>query len=150
MLFCRTLGESKRSLSLEVFKKKGSAFGKAGYDKVKACCERACEQNLKYAWIDTCCIDKRSSAELSEAINSMFEWYKNSKVCYAYIADVSSNQSELPRYNYSLSESRWFRRGWTLQGLIAPCYIEFLGQDWVKIGQRIFPHPARTFDFSPY
>jgi hypothetical protein len=145
-ILSHTWGDEEVSF-VEIFKKKGSALGKAGYVKVKACCERACEQNLEYVWIDTCCIDKRSSAELSEAINSMFEWYKNSKVCYAYLADVSMDQSELPRYNHSLSESRWFRRGWTLQELIAPFFVEFLGQDWVKIGAKDVSRPTENIQF---
>jgi hypothetical protein len=39
-------------------------------------------------WIDTCCIDKRSSAELSEAIDSMYRWYEAVKECYAYLCNV--------------------------------------------------------------
>lgn len=38
--------------------------------------------------IDTCCIDKRSSAELSEAINSMYKWYQGAKVCYAFLSEI--------------------------------------------------------------
>ena len=66
-----------------------SARVKEAFAKVENTCRLAQEQNLEYCWIDTCCIDKRSSAELQEAINSMFEWYKSSKVCYAYISDVN-------------------------------------------------------------
>jgi len=64
-----------------------SARAKEAFAKAENTCRLAQEQNLEYCWIDTCCIDKRSSAELQEAINSMFEWYKSSKVCYAYISD---------------------------------------------------------------
>ncbi|KAF3810379.1 Vegetative incompatibility protein HET-E-1 [Colletotrichum gloeosporioides] len=39
----------------------------------------------EWIWIDTCCIDKSSSAEISEAINSMFRWYKESDICIAYL-----------------------------------------------------------------
>ncbi|KAL5905981.1 hypothetical protein ACKVV1_010394 [Pyricularia oryzae] len=34
---------------------------------------------IPYVWVDICCIDKTSSAELSEAINSMFRWYEMDK-----------------------------------------------------------------------
>ena len=75
------------------------------------------------------CIDKSSSAELSEAINSMFQWYKNSSVCYVYLADIS-------RKNMELASSRWFTRGWTLQELIAPREVVFFDEDWREIGHR--------------
>jgi hypothetical protein len=45
---------------------------KSGYQKIQACCAQAASDGFEYAWVDTCCIDKRSSAELSEAINSMY------------------------------------------------------------------------------
>ena len=38
--------------------------------------------------------------------------------------------------NDVLSNSRWFTRGWTLQELIAPLTVEFLGQDWSLIGVK--------------
>ncbi|EMR72745.1 hypothetical protein MGN70_008841 [Eutypa lata] len=63
---------------------------KAGYAKIKGCCRQALDDDIDYVWIDSCCIDRSSSAELSEAINSMFVWYRESAVCYAYLADVPS------------------------------------------------------------
>ncbi len=79
----------------------------------------------------------------------MFKWYKNAKVCYTYLADVSRSEddSELPRCNGSLTESRWFTRGCTLQELIAPSYIEFLGQDWVKVGTKDVSRPSDNTAF---
>jgi len=68
---------------------KERARAKRAFTKVENTCRLAQEHGLEYCWIDTCCIDKRSSAELQEAINSMFEWYKSSKLCYAYISDVN-------------------------------------------------------------
>src|SRR6266487_4505708 len=59
-----------------------------GYSKIKSCCRQARLDGWQYAWIDSCCIDKTSSAELSESINSMYQWYKYAQVCYAYLADV--------------------------------------------------------------
>src|SRR5262245_22765266 len=69
------------------------SVNKKGYEKVKRCCSVAKANGFKYVWIDTCCIDKTSSAELSEAINSMYRWYQEAEVCYAYLADVPSKNS---------------------------------------------------------
>src|ERR1700712_1769807 len=65
----------------------GRAMEMKGYSKVKGCCAQAALDGWAYAWADSCCIDKTSSAELSEAINSMFQWYQNSQVCYVYMSD---------------------------------------------------------------
>lgn len=102
-----------------------------GYIKIKRCCDLALSQGWKYVWIDTCCIDKTSSADLSEAINSMYRWYENAQVCYVYMADVSSNNEHLPFYG-----SRWFSRGWTLQELLAPWTVVFYDADWNDIGTK--------------
>src|SRR4051812_21897040 len=64
-----------------------------GYTKIKKCCEQALLDGWRYAWVDSCCIDKTSSAELSEAINSMFNWYRDAQVCYAYLSDVPAGLS---------------------------------------------------------
>src|ERR1700743_2617322 len=70
----------------------GTSKRKTGYDKIRFCGEQAERDGLQYFWIDTCCIDKSSSAELQEAINSMFRWYRDSAKCYVYMADVKSSQ----------------------------------------------------------
>ncbi|KAI0439503.1 heterokaryon incompatibility protein-domain-containing protein [Xylaria telfairii] len=99
-----------------------------GYVKIKFCCEQAVRDGLSWAWVDTCCIDQTSTAELSEAINSMFRWYTNAKVCYAYLADVVDRGG--------FASSRWFSRGWTLQELIAPKVIRFYSYDWTLLGSK--------------
>ncbi|KAK7397523.1 hypothetical protein QQX98_013118 [Neonectria punicea] len=101
-----------------------------GADKVKRACARAVEDRLDYIWIDTCCIDKSSSAELSEAINSMFLWYHEAAVCYAYLVDVDRDD----KHGFALSQ--WFKRGWTLQELIAPETVAFYDCNWDYIGDR--------------
>ena len=106
----------------------GTGRDKAGYQKIKKCCEQAARDGFKFAWVDTCCIDKSSSAELSEAINSMFQWYKDSHICYAFLDDVDSGLEEAQLKN-PLENSRWFTRGWTLQELIAPLAVEFYSHD---------------------
>lgn len=108
---------------------------KKGYYKVEACCAQALKDGLTYAWIDTCCIDKSSSAELSEAINSMYRWYSSAQVCYAYLEDVPSDQD--PRVTDSLfRKSTWFTRGWTLQELIAPAVVLFFAGNWAPIESK--------------
>ncbi|KAH9228157.1 hypothetical protein K456DRAFT_1847267, partial [Colletotrichum gloeosporioides 23] len=108
---------------------------KAGFPKIAATCRLAKSRGLLYAWVDTCCIDKSSSAELSEAINSMFRWYQSSKVCFAYLADVhdDANSSAFPE---SFTASRWFTRGWTLQELVAPKNIVFYNAVWEQLGYK--------------
>ncbi|KAL7919399.1 hypothetical protein ACQKWADRAFT_322996 [Trichoderma austrokoningii] len=94
--------------------------------KFQGCCRQAVKDGLDYAWIDTCCIDKTNLVELSEAINSMFRWYQQAAVCYAFLSDVPSNDS--PQEKGSMfQKSRWFQRGWTLQELVAPKILRFYG-----------------------
>ncbi|KAL8903676.1 MAG: hypothetical protein Q9171_007320 [Xanthocarpia ochracea] len=101
-----------------------------GYKKIERCCAQAHRDGYKYAWVDTCCIDKKSSADLSEAINSMYDWYDSARVCYVYLSDVSIDSIEL------LSRSRWFTRGWTLQELLASNEIRFYDRHWHYIGNK--------------
>ncbi|KAK0710236.1 heterokaryon incompatibility protein-domain-containing protein [Lasiosphaeria miniovina] len=98
------------------------------YSKIRGTIKQARRRNIHYVWIDTCCIDKRSSAELSEAINSnsMFQWYKNAAVCFAYLEDLGSNTD----LGVGVERCRWFTRGWTLQELTAPKEVQFLDQNW--------------------
>ncbi|THV01221.1 HET-domain-containing protein [Dendrothele bispora CBS 962.96] len=113
----------------------GKAKQMAGYYKIEKSCELARRYHFDYIWIDTCCIDKQSSAELSEAINSMYRYYRWSHVCYAFLADVTSDED--PRASSStFRNSRWFTRGWTLQELLAPTSLVFLDRDWVEIGSK--------------
>ncbi|KAI1204191.1 HET-domain-containing protein [Annulohypoxylon truncatum] len=77
-----------------------------GYQKIKATCRVALEHDLKYAWVDTCCIDKSSSAELSEAINSMFAWYKNATVCFVWLCDFTCFSDETLAEAITSFESR--------------------------------------------
>jgi hypothetical protein len=105
---------------------------KRGFDKIRQTCQLARMDGIKFAWVDTCCIKKSDSAELSEAINSMFLWYKKSDICYAYLDDVTSNDARSPEF----AGSRWFTRGWTLQELIAPLKVVFYGKYWGKIHEK--------------
>ncbi|KAI6008515.1 hypothetical protein EDC04DRAFT_2907071 [Pisolithus marmoratus] len=109
-----------------------------GYNKIIKSCELA-KGVYKWLWIDTCCIDKRSSAELSEAINSMYRWYLNSQVCYAYLHDVVETTFPKQKNDKFVEFNgwpEWFTRGWTLQELIAPKEVQFFNKDWVAIGNK--------------
>ncbi|KAI1103156.1 heterokaryon incompatibility protein-domain-containing protein [Jackrogersella minutella] len=108
---------------------------KKGFQKIDYCCQQAARDGLEWVWVDTCCIDKTSSAELTESINSMFRWYKASSICYAYLEDVPKNL-RLSTIEKKLARSRWFTRGWTLQELIAPCEVLFYSHDWHAVGTR--------------
>lgn len=74
-----------------------------GYRKIRKTCEIAAQAEIQYAWVDTCCIDKKSSAELSEAINSMYRWYEQSEICYAFLSDLSGDAE----VGTSLKQCRW-------------------------------------------
>ncbi|EHK49557.1 hypothetical protein TRIATDRAFT_178920, partial [Trichoderma atroviride IMI 206040] len=101
---------------------------KQGYRKIIEFRRLALQDGYDYIWADTCCIDKSSSSELQEAINSMYQWYWDSDVCYAYLSDVSPTDLE------SFQRSQWFTRGWTLQELLAPRALIFVDQNWQKFG----------------
>lgn len=116
---------------------KNNAFrGKEAYNKLQFACKQACEDCLDYVWIDTLCIDKSSSAELSEAINSMFRWYQEATVCYAFMSDVWTESQALGGLTTLFARSAWFTRGWTLQELIAPEKVNFYGAGGSYIGSR--------------
>jgi hypothetical protein len=117
---------------------------KSGYTKIINCVRKMKELGHDYMWVDTCCIDKRSSAELSESINSMYQWYKNSEVRLAYMADVhcdaSLDRSGVEKANYlekypNFQKIRCFTRGWTLQELIAPANVIFYDSEWEFIAK---------------
>ena len=110
-----------------------------GYEKVSKACFIAAKDGFDYIWIDACCIDKTSSAELSEALNSMYRWYQEAVECYAYLADVP-HRSVNQRTSVTGSKfrkSRWFTRGWTLQELIALLSVIFLDSEWQEIGTKL-------------
>jgi hypothetical protein len=120
----------------------GTGKDKSGYEKICFCGEQARRDGLQYFWVDTCCIDKSSSAVLSEAIISMFRWYYNAAKCYVYLSDVwTRKRKAIDRFSEHTWESdfrssRWFTRGWTLQELLAPATIQFFSKDWEQLGDK--------------
>ncbi|KAJ4286648.1 hypothetical protein N0V88_007939 [Collariella sp. IMI 366227] len=111
---------------------------KAGYDKIAYACGQAEKDGHQYVWVDTCCIDKRSSAEVSEATNSMFRWYQQAAVCYAYLEDVHFDDFTEGYLTWKdhFNKSRWFGRGWTLQELLAPRKVVFYAKGWRVLGTK--------------
>ncbi|TGO41611.1 hypothetical protein BHYA_0019g00420 [Botrytis hyacinthi] len=116
----------------------GTGQGKSGYRKLQFCGEQAKRDGLQYFWVDTCCIDKSSSAELQEAINSMFRWYQNATKCYVYLSDVSTKIYDQTSSSWqpTFRKSRWFTRGWTLQELIAPRSVDFFCSNGMLLGNK--------------
>ncbi|KAI0699869.1 heterokaryon incompatibility protein-domain-containing protein [Cerioporus squamosus] len=112
----------------------GDALSKLS-EKIRKACEIARMHGFGYIWIDTCCIDQTSSAEVSESINSMFEWYSCSNVCYAFLDTVEPGEHVRQKVSH-FRRSRWFKRGWTLQELIAPQNVLFLSKAWTIIGTK--------------
>jgi hypothetical protein len=112
-----------------------SIMRKRGWFKIGAALNQARNDGHGWLWADTCCIDKASSAELSEAINSMYTYYANAAACYAFLADVSSEHGN-DVLKDSLNDSRWFTRGWTLQELIAPSDMTFYSKTWSSLGSK--------------
>lgn len=119
----------------EIYRSRSELTNKWGYSKIMRCCELARKDGFEWAWIDTCCIDKTSSVELSEAINSMFLWYQNCGMCYTFLFDVPDGDA-LSDKNSKFRKSRWFTRGWTLQELLAPPHMKFLSKSWNILGDR--------------
>jgi hypothetical protein len=120
----------------------GTDKNKAGYNKIEFCRKQAASDGLQHFWVDTCCINKSSSAEIMEAINSMFRWYQDATRCYVYLTDVSTSRtgtnvnSLSTTWETAFRQSRWFTRGWTLQDLIAPGSVEFFSREGDRIGNK--------------
>lgn len=161
VILSHTWGDGE--VSLDDMQNNPDVAKKKGYVKIKYTCEQARRDHFDHAWVDTCCIDKRSSAELQEAINSMYRWYSDAKVCYVYLSDIVAgcpplfdwqtkglrtalhSMSKVEKQNVSekfefwhgaFAASVWFTRGWTLQELIAPRVLKFYGNEWNLLGTR--------------
>jgi hypothetical protein len=119
-----------------------SGNGKTGYRKIQFCGEQAQKDGLQYIWIDSCCINKSNSNELSMSINSMFRWYRNAAKCYVYLSDVSRYDLDLVTwscevpYESAIRASRWFTRGWALQELLAPRSVQFFTKEGVLLSDK--------------
>ncbi len=108
---------------------------KPGVAKLKALCNLCLHRGMSYAWMDTCCIDKKSSAGLSEAINSMYKYYAFAKFCIAYLCDVDVDLYTVD-FERQFRSSVWFTRCWTLQELIAPAKVIFYNSKWRLLADK--------------
>jgi hypothetical protein len=131
-ILSHTWGNSEDELSFQDMVNISHHRHKMGFHKIRSFCARARQDGYQYAWADTVCIDKSSSAELSEAINSMYKWYSKSAVCYVFLEDLPSKNTTVSRFD--LGKCRWFTRGWTLQELIAPEHVIFFNKSWEIVG----------------
>ncbi|KAH8598479.1 WD40-repeat-containing domain protein [Bisporella sp. PMI_857] len=137
-ILSHTWGEDEEEVNFGDMKD-GSGKTKNGYNKLRFCGGQAARDGLEYFWVDTCCINKSSDSELSEAINSMFRWYHKAAKCYVYLSDVSITDQidlSLQSWEAALRNSRWFTRGWTLQELIAPTTVEFFCSNGKRLGDK--------------
>ena len=142
-ILSHTWGSTEDEVSFVDFQDLAISRKKVGFKKIAFMCNEAKSTGIDYAWVDTCCIDQSSSAELSESINSMFRWYSKAEICYAYLSDVNSAPDYDPEdllmtgRDDFLKNSRWFTRGWTLQELLAPSLVVFFDSNWRSIGDKV-------------
>lgn len=125
-----------QEVTFQDWQNRQQAATKRGFSKIQKACSEALNYKLDWLWVDTNCIDKSSSAELSEAINSMFAYYQKSEICFVYLVDVSTVNQDRKLLFSQIRNSRWFTRGWTIQELIAPQHLVFHAADWSRIGRK--------------
>jgi hypothetical protein len=141
-ILSHTWGSDGDEISFQDVRKNRARCKPLGYPKVRFCGDQALRDGIQFFWVDTCCIDKGSSQEVGEAINSMYRWYHDAITCYVYLADVtagdatSQTRDSEPAWLPAFRNSRWFTRGWTLQELLAPVNIEFFSLDGHRLGDR--------------
>lgn len=133
-ILSHTWGADRDEVTFAVFHA-GIGKAKIGYEKIDFCQKQATDHGIDHFWIDTCCIDKGSSAELSEAINSMYQWYQESDRCYVFLQDVSTAAFQDDAMA-AMRSSRWMTRGWTLQELLAPSSVEFFSKEGESLGTK--------------
>ncbi|KAK3369901.1 heterokaryon incompatibility protein-domain-containing protein [Podospora didyma] len=133
---------TKEEVSLREWTDPLATKTKAGFHKISNACSLVRSMGFDWLWVDTNCIDKSSSAELAEAINSMFGWYQNAQLCIAHLDDVDASNAVLeamPTSQEFLSQfraSKWFTRGWTLQELLAPSAVFFYSRNWKPLKSK--------------
>lgn len=94
-------------------------------EKLRKFCEIVRETGYRWAWSDTCCIDRTNSFMLNKAIVSMYRWYKESALTLALLSSIVP-----PSKRGDLRDSIWMTRAWTLQELLAPRAIRFYDSEW--------------------
>lgn len=106
-------------------------------EKIRGACQIARAKGIRWIWIDICCLDKSSTAELAEFLNSMYQWYRDAKLCITYLSDVVRKGDGREDFTCEAGHpSVWFSCGWALQELLAPRHLEFFDKNWDPIGDR--------------
>jgi hypothetical protein len=134
----------EEEVSFEQFRTHGSSASdpvrhQKGFIKIVKTCKIASQRGVSHVWVDTCCINKSSSAELTEAINSMFKWYRRAAFCIAFISDLEKpldTEDSASHFERHFPRCRWLTRGWTLQELIAPQHVRFYDASWSFRGSK--------------
>lgn len=139
-ILSHTWAEDEEEVTFDEIEKK-TGLNKAGYNKLEFCMNQAKVDGLQYCWVDTCCINKADASELEGAIRSMYRWYHNAARCYVYLSDVfcqgrDDTNSKIPTWDSAFRRSRWFKRGWTLQELLAPQSVLFFSQEGQNLGTK--------------
>ncbi|OJA19035.1 hypothetical protein AZE42_08183, partial [Rhizopogon vesiculosus] len=111
-----------------------------GIVKLQSFCKVARDRGHRWAWSDTCCIDKNNNIELQQSVNSMFVWYRHSALTIIYLSDVLPSSK-----SGALAKSAWNSRGWTVQEFLAPKVILFYQKDWaLYLDDRSSNHKEST------
>jgi hypothetical protein len=121
----------------------GVVQDKRGYKKVVFCANQAKADGLEYFWVDTCCINKFDLPDLTTALNSILNWYRDASKCYVYLSDVSAKKNDTQHSAHDgtwiqqFRNSKWFTRLWTLQELLAPPSMDFYSQEGTWLGSKV-------------
>ena len=106
------------------------------HKKLKMFCKMVQDAGFKWAWSDTCCINKEDHFVLQEALVAMFEWYRGAAMVFVFLRGV-----HLSGKIGDLLKSLWNTRAWTLQEYIAAKFIRFYTEDWIPyLNLDIFNH----------
>ncbi|KAK3669213.1 hypothetical protein LTR78_010910 [Recurvomyces mirabilis] len=140
-ILSHTWGSAEEEIMYEdILKGEGTSKPGIGSEKMRFCVEQAAQDGLEYFWVDTCCINKKDDAELSKSLRSMFRWYAEANRCYVFLSDVLQGKVLGADWEHDFRRSRWFRRGWTLQELIAPATLEFYARSGKRLGTKASLH----------
>ncbi|KAF2660582.1 hypothetical protein K491DRAFT_688032 [Lophiostoma macrostomum CBS 122681] len=104
---------------------------KPGFKKLRGFCDVARAHGLGYCWMDSCCTN-RDRSEQNEVNLSSFQWFRESKLCVVYLADVDTLQD--------MPHSRYFTRSYTLVELVAPKSVLFVNHGWKPLGYKEGEH----------
>jgi hypothetical protein len=131
----RKQGDEVTYMDMKTRFKDISQLKPVGWRKLTNFCKFATQRGHQWVWIDTCCINTADANETQSSIHGMYEYYADAVVCYAHLADVDCT-ADRKTWEAQLKGTRWFRRGWTLQELLAPKDLVYVDREWRIIGNR--------------